>query len=134
MSPTTPTYLASTDVYDAVCTEETNNTRESLLTLFKYQVEKLKSPEYRKEMSNWVGIHHDASIAIRKLKSKVTTSNIEKFRLHGEYMQLRIGQSDLLELTTHCSPAVLRKLGDTLRFVQVRGPSLVRFPQLTLAT
>jgi hypothetical protein len=71
-------------------------------------------------MNKWLDINHDASIEIRKLKSKITTSNIEKFRLHREYTQLRIGRSDLLELTTNYSPTVLRKLGGMLRFVEVR--------------
>ena len=124
--------LVSTD-NDAVCKEETNNTRESLLTLFKHQVEKLKNPDYREEMNRWVNINHDASIGIRKLKSKNTSSNIDKFRLHQEYTQLGIGRSDLLELTTNCSPKVLRKLGDMLRFVEVRRPSSVRCVRLTIA-
>ena len=84
-------------------------------------------------MNKWVDINHDASIEIQKLKSKVTASNVEKFRLHPEYMQLGIGRPDLLDLTTNCHPKVLRKLGDMLRFVEVRRPSLVRCPQFTLA-
>jgi hypothetical protein len=126
--------LFSTDNHGAVCKEETNNTRESLLVLFKNQVEKLKSPEYREEMNKWVNINHDASLEIQKLKSKIKNSNIDKFRLHQEYTQLGIGRSDLLGLTTNCSPKVLRKLGDMLRFVEVRRPSSVRYAQLTLAT
>ena len=36
-------------------------------------------------MNKWVDINQDASIENRKLKSKVTALNIEKFRLHPEY-------------------------------------------------
>jgi hypothetical protein len=113
--------LSLTNKYNTVCKEETNNTRESLLTLFKHQVDKLKNPEYREEMNKWVDINYDASIEIQKLKDKRTSSNIDKFRLHQEHMELGIGRSDLLELTTNCSPKVLRKLGDMLRFVEVQG-------------
>lgn len=76
-------------------------------------------------MNKWLDINHDASIEIRKLKSKVTTSNIDKFRLHQEYTQLGLGRLDLLELTTNYSPKILRKLGDMLRFIEVWGLSLV---------